>query len=102
MDISNLTQQQKVETLQALYHDVAGQGREGDTQLAHINSQEAALLKALGGSGTLNPNTGLPEYKPAAKAVKSVGKAVGGVAKAVVKTAVKVAPYVGLAYGGYT
>ena len=102
MDISNLTQQQKVETLQALYHDVAGQGREGDTQLAHINSQEAALLRALGGSGTLNPNTGLPEYKPAAKAVKSVGKAVGKVAKTVVKTAVKVAPYVGLAYGGYT
>ena len=87
MDISNLTQQQKVETLQALYHDVAGQGREGDTQLAHINSQEAALLRALGGSGTLNPNTGLPEYKPAAKAVKSVGKAVGKVAKTVVKTA---------------
>lgn len=98
MDISNLTQQQKVETLQALYHDVAGQGREGDTQLAHINSQEAALLRALGGSGTLNPNTGLPEYKPAKKAVKAVGKAVGKVAK----TVVKAAPYVGLAYGGYS
>jgi hypothetical protein len=87
MDINNLTQQQKVETLQALYHDVASMGREGDTTLAHINPQEAALLKALGGSGTINPNTGLPEYK---KAVKSV-----------VKLAVKVAPYVAAAYGGY-
>jgi len=88
MDINNLTQQQKVETLQALYRDVAGQGREGDTQLAHINPQEAALLKALGGSGTINPNTGLPEYK---KAVKSV-----------VKLVAKAAPYVGLAYGAYS
>jgi len=98
MDISNLTQQQKVETLQALYHDVAGQGREGDTQLAHINSQEAALLRALGGSGTINPYTGLLEYKPVKKAVKSVGKVVGKVAK----TVVKVAPYVAAAYGAYS
>ena len=87
MDINNLTQQQKVEALQTLYHDVASMGREGDTTLAHINPQEAALLKALGGSGTINPSTGLPEYK---KAVKSV-----------VKLAVKVAPYVAAAYGGY-
>lgn len=72
MDISNLTQQQKVETLQALYHDVAGMGREGDTMLAHINPQEAALLKALGGAGTINPNTGLPEYKKAVKRIASV------------------------------
>jgi hypothetical protein len=88
MDINNLTQQQKVEALQALYHDVASMGREGDTTLAHINPQEAALLKALGGSGTINPNTGLPEYK---KAVKSV-----------VKLVTKVAPYVAAAYGAYS
>ena len=30
--------------------------------LAHINPQEAALLKAHGGSGTINPKTGLPEF----------------------------------------
>lgn len=41
---------------------VASQGRGGDTMLAHINPQEAAILKALGGSGTINPNTGLREY----------------------------------------
>lgn len=41
---------------------LAAQGRNGDTMLAHINPQEAALLKAIGGSGTINPNTGLPEY----------------------------------------
>ena len=31
--------------------------------LAHINSEEARLLKEHGGSGTINPNTGLPEFK---------------------------------------
>jgi hypothetical protein len=42
---------------------LASYGRDGDTMLAHINPEEAALLKARGGSGTINPNTGLPEYK---------------------------------------
>jgi hypothetical protein len=42
---------------------LASLGRGGDTMLAHINPQEAALLKASGGSGTINPNTGLPEYR---------------------------------------
>jgi len=41
---------------------LASKGRGGDTMLAHINPQEAALLKAMGGSGTTNPKTGLPEY----------------------------------------
>lgn len=42
--------------------DLASKGRNGDTMLAHINPQEAALLKSLGGSGTTNPETGLPEF----------------------------------------
>lgn len=37
-------------------------GRRGDTVLAHINPEEAALLKARGGAGTINPETGLPEF----------------------------------------
>lgn len=41
---------------------IAKAGRNGDTMLAHINPQEAALLKSLGGSGTINPYTGLREY----------------------------------------
>ena len=48
------------------------QGRGGDDMLAHINSGEAALLKALGGSGTRNPRTGLPEFK--SKFWRTVGK----------------------------
>lgn len=38
------------------------QGRGGDTVLAHINPKEAAMLKGMGASGTINPSTGLPEY----------------------------------------
>ena len=38
-------------------------GREGDTELAHVNTWEANLLKAHGGSGTINPVTGLREFK---------------------------------------
>ena len=37
-------------------------GRNGDTELAHVNPQEKAMLKAMGGSGTINPYTGLREY----------------------------------------
>jgi hypothetical protein len=61
------------------------QGRGGDTVLAHINPQEAAMLKAMGGSGTINPATGLPEFflKKAAQAVGGAFKAVGNAVKAV-------------------
>jgi len=37
-------------------------GTGGDTILAHINPQEAAMLKAAGGSGKRNPKTGLLSY----------------------------------------
>jgi len=60
-------------------------GREGDTVLAHISPQEAGILQLLGGSGTINPYTGLPEFKnpfkkiipkPIYKLGSSIGKAV--------------------------
>ena len=34
-----------------------------DTLLAHITPREAALLKARGGSGRIDPNTGLPHFE---------------------------------------
>jgi hypothetical protein len=37
-------------------------GRNGDTILAHINPREAALLREHGGSGEINPETGLMEF----------------------------------------
>ena len=38
------------------------QGRRGDTELAHVNKREAALLKAHGGAGDVNPSTGMTEF----------------------------------------
>lgn len=37
-------------------------GRGGDSILAHITPREAALLRSRGGSGTINPETGLMEF----------------------------------------
>jgi len=38
-------------------------GRGRDTVLAHITPEEAQMLLDMGGSGTTNPNTGLPEFQ---------------------------------------
>jgi hypothetical protein len=64
------------------------QGRYGDTVLAHINPQEAMMLKAMGGSGTINPATGLPEFflKKVGKAISNGFKAVGNAVKSVVSS----------------
>jgi hypothetical protein len=57
------------------------QGREGDTVLAHINPQEAGILQLLGGSGTINPYTGLPEFnflkKVVPKPIYKLGSKIG-------------------------
>jgi len=62
MFLNDLSINDKIEVLKELYKDIAELGVEGDTQLAHINTFEANLLRKCGGSGTLNPNTGLPQY----------------------------------------
>jgi hypothetical protein len=51
---------------------VAAAGRGGDSQLAHINMREAEMLKRMGGAGTVNPNTGLHEYKSGGDIFKSI------------------------------
>jgi hypothetical protein len=38
-------------------------GRGDDKILAHITPEEAAMLKEQGGSGEINPMTGLPEFQ---------------------------------------
>jgi hypothetical protein len=61
---------------------IADYGRNGDTMLAHITPAEARMLRRRGGSGTINPDTGLPEFflkglfKGIGKALSSIGKAV--------------------------
>jgi len=47
----------------ALAEMIRSKGRGRDTVLAHITPKEAALLKRRGGSGTINPDTGLPEFE---------------------------------------
>jgi len=49
--------------LPALAELIRSQGRGRDTVLAHITPKEAALLKKRGGSGAMNPSTGLPEFQ---------------------------------------
>jgi len=85
---------------------LAAQGRNGDSMLAHITPEEASLLKRRGGSGTINPVTGLPEFflkklfKGIGNAVKSVLKSPIGRILATVALAVVLGPAgVGLSMG---
>ena len=50
--------------LSRMAEEVRRAGRGKDTMLAHITPKEAALLKARGGRGSINPDTGLPEFAP--------------------------------------
>lgn len=52
---------------------IASLGRGGDRMLAHITPREARMLMRAGGSGTINPITGLPEF-----GIKKFFKAIGG------------------------
>ena len=60
--MSTLTIKQKINLFNKLYKEISGYGRGGDTELAHVNKYEASVLKAMGGSGTVNPLTQLREY----------------------------------------
>ena len=80
--------------IKSLAQDLAKHGRYGDTMVAHINPQEAALLKAMGGSGTINPTTGLPEFFGLGSIVNPIKNAV----QKVVQTAyqpIKDTPFIG-------
>ena len=53
----------KVWLLKKLLKDVSKHGHDGDVYLAHINKFEDKLLKTVGGEGSINPDTGLVQYK---------------------------------------
>jgi len=62
------------------------QGRGKDTMLAHISPKEAELLRSKGGIGTLNPETGLPEFNvldDLGNGLKGVGDFLGDVLRPV-------------------
>ena len=62
IDIKKLNIKEKVELFKQLYKDISSKGIKGDTELAHINEFEKKLLIMHGGSGTINPETGLRQY----------------------------------------
>jgi hypothetical protein len=74
---------------------LADMGRNGDTELAHITRGEAAMLRRAGGSGTVNPNTGLREYFSLKKL--KLGKILAAVAPIALSF---IAPGIGTAIGG--
>ena len=49
-------------SMMAMVNELANKGRNGDTILAHISPREAEILKEHGGSGTVNPETGIMEF----------------------------------------
>lgn len=55
------------------------QGKGEDSILAHINPVEAMILKNIGGSGTINSKTGLPQFGFLKNPFKILKNAVGGV-----------------------
>ena len=71
-------------TLKPMAEAMAKQGRYGDTMLAHISPREARMLRQMGGSGTINPNTGLPEFF-LKKLFKGVKKGLSKIARAAKK-----------------
>lgn len=82
--------------------EIAAMGRGGDTMLAHITPEEARMLRKQGGSGTVNPKTGLQEFgffkgikkaiggvfKSVSKAIKGVVKGIGSIVKSITKSAI--------------
>ena len=66
----------------SLMDRLASKGRYGDTMVAHINPQEAQMLMKEGGSGTINPMTGLPEFYDSWSDSDDTGDGFGGFADA--------------------
>lgn len=53
---------EKMNPYPSLAEMIRQQGEGEDTILAHINPLEAMMLKSIGGSGTINKKTGLPQF----------------------------------------
>jgi len=52
----------KKPAIHSMAEKIRQKGKGEDTILAHINPLEAKMLKSIGGSGTINPDTGLPQF----------------------------------------
>jgi hypothetical protein len=74
------------------------QGQGEDSILAHINPLEAMMLQQMGGSGTINPVTGLPQYSFWSKPWKAMKSVIGGAGGAILGN--MILPGVGGVIGG--
>lgn len=79
-----------IATLTPMAFEIAKMGRNGDTMLAHIMPHEARMLRRRGGSGTINPKTGLPEFflKGLFKGIGKIFSAIGSAVKSVLQSSV--------------
>lgn len=59
---TDMEQSEEYKPYHSLAEIIRQQGEGEDSILAHINPIEAAVLKSMGGSGTINPKTGLPQF----------------------------------------
>ena len=55
--LSGFSNEEKVFLYNFLYEELSGKGICGDTELAHVNKHEMAVLRSMGGAGTINENT---------------------------------------------
>ena len=55
--LSDFSSVEKVLLYNFLYEELSGKGICGDTELAHVNKHEMAVLRSMGGAGTINENT---------------------------------------------
>lgn len=75
-----------IASLTPIASELARMGRNGDTMLAHITPSEARLLRRRGGSGTVNPATGLPEFfslRDVGRAFRDVGRSVSNTLRSI-------------------
>ena len=56
--LKDLSTAKKIELYTLLYEDLSSMGIEGDTELAHVNKEEMAVLRSMGGSV---PTSGIPK-----------------------------------------
>lgn len=87
-----------MENLKTAAKKIQEKGTGGDTILAHINPHEAAVLKAMGGAGTTNPETGLPEYKKFWKRI-TIQNIVKAAPIIIAVAAPEIAPFIGESLG---
>lgn len=60
------------EQMRKIAEQMSDMGRNGDSQLIHVMPEEVALLKKIGGAGTINPKTGLREYSTAQEKINKI------------------------------